>query len=65
MEGAAYWLALYELLSLLSFRTQDHQRRDGSNKQLGLRHQSLIKKMPYRLAYSGSYVGIFSLKPSL
>ena len=28
-RGAAYWLALHGLLSLLSYRTQDHQPRDG------------------------------------
>ena len=29
MEGAAYWLAPHGLLSLLFYRTQDHQPRDG------------------------------------
>ena len=28
-RGAAYWLAPHGLLSLLSYRTQDHQPRDG------------------------------------
>ena len=28
-RGAAYWLALHGLFSLLSYRTQDHQPRDG------------------------------------
>ena len=36
MEGAAYWLALHGLLSLLSYRTQDHQSRDGiTHNRLG------------------------------
>ena len=30
MEGAAYWLAPHGLLSLLSYRTQDHQPKDGT-----------------------------------
>ena len=28
-RGAAYWLALPDLLSLLSYRIQDYQPRDG------------------------------------
>ena len=28
--GAAYWLALYALVSLLSYRTQDHPLRGGT-----------------------------------
>jgi hypothetical protein len=36
-----------------SYKTQDHQPRDGpTHNGLGPPHQSLIKKMPYRLAYS-------------
>jgi hypothetical protein len=31
MEGAAYWLASPGLLSLIFYRTQDHQPRDGTN----------------------------------
>ena len=35
-KGAAYWLALHGLLSLLSYRTQDHQPRDGTaHSELG------------------------------
>jgi hypothetical protein len=30
MEGAAYWLTPHDLFSLLSYRTQDHQPRDGT-----------------------------------
>jgi hypothetical protein len=30
MEGAAYWLASPDLLSLLSYRTQDYHPRDGT-----------------------------------
>jgi hypothetical protein len=29
-KGAAYWLAPHGLLGLLSYRTQDHQPRDGT-----------------------------------
>jgi hypothetical protein len=39
-RGAAYWLPPHALLSLLSYRTQDHQPRDWA-----LPHPSLIKKM--------------------
>ena len=31
-RGAAYWLAPHGLLSLLSYRTQDHQPKDGSTQ---------------------------------
>ena len=30
MRGTAFWLAPYGLLSLLSYRTQDHMPRDGT-----------------------------------
>ena len=30
MEGAAYWLAPHSLLSIPSYRTQDHQARGGT-----------------------------------
>ena len=52
-KDAAYWLAPHGLLSLLSYRTQEHQPRgDGTTKDgLGL-HQSPIKEIPYRLVYS-------------
>ena len=43
-RGAAYWLAPHGLLSLLSYRPQDHQPRyDTIHSRLGL-DQSLIKK---------------------
>jgi hypothetical protein len=39
--------------SFISSRTQDHQPKDGiTHNGLGLLHKLLIKKMPYRLAYS-------------
>ena len=39
MEGAAYWLASRDLLSLLSYRTQDHQPTDGpTHRGLGISH---------------------------
>jgi hypothetical protein len=49
-RGAAYWLASPDLLSLLSYRTQDYQARDGTTHHglAGPSHpQSLIEKMPY------------------
>jgi hypothetical protein len=45
---AAYWLAPHGLLSLLSYRSQNHQPIVGGT----LLYQLLIKKMPYGLAYS-------------
>jgi hypothetical protein len=30
MEGAAYWLVPHDLLSLLSYRLQDHKTNDGT-----------------------------------
>jgi hypothetical protein len=43
-----YWLASPGLLSLLSYRTQDYQSRDGPTHKgpFSLDH-SLIEKMPY------------------
>jgi fatty acid desaturase len=40
-RSAAYWLALYGLLNLLSYRTEDHQSRDGTTHN-GLGH--LLRK---------------------
>ena len=50
-RGAAYGLALHGLLSLLSYRTQDHQPRAGTTHN-GLDPLPYIisKKMPYRFA---------------
>jgi hypothetical protein len=50
----ADWVAPDGLLMvLLSYRSQDHQARDGSiHDALGPPHQSLIKKIIYRLAYN-------------
>jgi hypothetical protein len=46
-RGAAYWLAPHGLLSLLCYRTQDHQPRDTTT-HIGLGPPSLItEKMPY------------------
>lgn len=50
-RGAAYWLVLYGLLSLFSYKIWDHQPRDDTTHN-GLINQSvnqLIKKMPYNL----------------
>jgi hypothetical protein len=54
-RGSPYWLAPHGFRSLLSYRTQDHQPRDGITHG-GLSsppppHQSLIKKIPCRLVY--------------
>ena len=46
-KGAAYWLIPHGLFSLLSYRTQDHQPRNGpSHNGLGPL-LSVTKKMPY------------------
>ena len=58
-RGVAYQPAPHGLLSLLSCRTQGH-RCDPAHNELGLPHQSLIKKMPYRLAYSPQHIEAFS-----
>ena len=50
--GAVYWLAPHGLLSLLSYRTQDHQPRDGYTCNRYGPHSQVTKKMPYSLAYS-------------
>jgi hypothetical protein len=42
-----YWLASPGLLSLLSYRTQDHQPRDGTTHNGPSHPRSLIEKMPY------------------
>jgi len=41
MEGDAYWLAAPALLGLLSYRTQNHQPRDGTTHN-GLGPPTLI-----------------------
>ena len=52
-RGASYWLAPHGLLSLLFYSTQDYQPMGGTTQRgLGSAHQSLIKKMPYKHAYS-------------
>jgi hypothetical protein len=51
-RDAAYCLAHHSLLSMFSYRTQDHQRRDDTTHNGPFSNHLLIKKMPYRLAYS-------------
>jgi hypothetical protein len=46
-RGAAYWLAFPGLLSLLFYRTQDHQPRDVTTHNRPSHPWSLIEKMPY------------------
>ena len=51
-RGATYWLGHHGLLNLLSYKTQDHQPRNGTtHKGLGPPQQSLIKKTPHRHIY--------------
>ena len=53
MEGAAYWLDPYGLLSLLSYRTWDHQPKEAPpTMSLSLPRQSVIKKIFYRVTYN-------------
>jgi hypothetical protein len=47
MEGAAYWLASPGLLSLLSYRTQNYQPRDGTTHNGPSHPWSPTKKMPH------------------
>jgi hypothetical protein len=42
-----YWLASPGLLSLLSYRTQDYQPRDGTTHKGPSHSWSVIEKMPY------------------
>ena len=61
-RNAACWLASHDLLSLLSYRTQDYQSW-GNLTYRGLPPaplKSLIKKLSYRLPTNESYGGIFS-----
>jgi hypothetical protein len=61
MEGSASWFAPHGLLSLLPYRTQDHQPRDGPTHN-GLAPppiQSLIKEMLHRLSHSLILRGYF------
>jgi hypothetical protein len=48
-RGAVYWIASPGLLSLLSYRTQEYQPRDGTTYQWTRPSYpwSLIEKMPY------------------
>jgi hypothetical protein len=41
-RDAAYWLAHHDLLSLLSYRTQDHQPRSGTPTMHWAPHPSII-----------------------
>ena len=46
-RDVAYWLASSGLFSLLSYRPQDYQPRDGTTHHGPSHPLSLIKKMPY------------------
>ena len=53
MEDTAYWLASSGLLSLLSYLIQDHLPTGGTiHSAWALPQQTLIKKMPYKVAYT-------------
>jgi hypothetical protein len=62
MEGCCLRLASHSWLSLLSYKTQDHQPRgDTTHDGLGPSpHQSPIKKVLYSLSTAQSYRNIFS-----
>jgi hypothetical protein len=51
-EGAVYWLAPRGFLSLLFYTSQDRLPRVGTTVGWAFLYQSLIKKMPHRLAGS-------------
>jgi hypothetical protein len=52
MQGAASWLVPHGSLRLLPYRTQNHKPRLSSPTMLlALSHQSLIKKISYRVVY--------------
>jgi hypothetical protein len=46
-RDVSYWLASSVSLSLLSYRTQDYQPRDGTTHKGPFSPWSLIEKMPY------------------
>jgi len=55
-----YWIALHGLLSLLSYRTQDRQPRDGTTQVIwSLSRLSLIKKMCHKFAHRPIWCGVF------
>lgn len=52
LEGAAYWFAPHDLLSLLIYTPQDQLPSEVTPPEdWALQHQSLIKKMPDRFNY--------------
>ena len=60
-RGATYWLALYGLLSLLSYSTENYQPRGGTSYK---NHQSSVIKLTTGLLRPASR-GIFSTEVSL
>jgi hypothetical protein len=63
-RGAAYWLAHHVLISLLAYKTQDHQPKGGSTHTGLGPPPSIDVKMHYRLVGSAglSYENIFSIE---
>ena len=51
-RSVAYWVILHSLLSLFSYRTQDHKSMAPPTMGWALSHQSWIKKMSCRFAHS-------------
>jgi hypothetical protein len=67
-RGAGYWLASHGLLSLFSYRTQNHQPRGGSSTSVGwaLPHQSFIKKNAFSMGMACIwYAYIHANKPPI
>jgi hypothetical protein len=60
--GAAYWLSLHGLLSLLSYRIQNHLPRDSTTHHGLGSLPSITKKMSYDLPTDWSYENIFSFE---
>lgn len=56
--SAAYWLAHHGFLSLPSYRTKNHQPKDGTTQSRVLFHQSVIMKC----LIAGFYRGVLSVE---
>lgn len=64
-RSTAYWLVPHSFLSLLSYKTQNHQSRMAlPTVDWALPRQSLTKKMPYMLGCSPIIRNIFLIEAS-
>jgi hypothetical protein len=54
-RGAAYWLTPHDLLSLLSYRSQDHYPRDSTNYMDWSFPHQLLRKCPTVRIYGGIF----------